>query len=66
MTDAPIPPGWGKEPLSKFMDTARHNSFATFANCPAQYGVLSAIDGVFSSPLITSLIHRNGSPHFFC
>lgn len=47
MTDISIPPGWGKDPLSEFMDTARHNSFATFSNCPSQYGVLTAIDGVY-------------------
>lgn len=45
--NAPTPPSWGKDSLSEFIDTARHNSFATFVNCSAQYGELTAIDGVY-------------------
>lgn len=45
--NTPVPPSWGKDSLSEFMDIARNNSFATFANCPAQYKILTAIDGVY-------------------
>jgi hypothetical protein len=45
--NTPVPPSWGKDSLSEFMDIARNNSFATFANCPDQYKVLSAIDGIY-------------------
>lgn len=43
----PVPPNWGKDSLSAFLDVARHNSFATFANCPAEYNLLSTLDGLF-------------------
>lgn len=41
------PPGWGKDQLSEFIDTARHNSFATFVNCPSEYRVLTEIGGLY-------------------
>jgi hypothetical protein len=42
-----VPPNWGKDPLSEFVDVARHNGFATFANCPVEYNLLSTVDGLF-------------------
>lgn len=42
-----IPPNWGKDSLSEFIDTTRHNTFATFVNCPSQYNTLKSIQDAF-------------------
>lgn len=42
-----IPPSWGKDSLSEFIDTARNNSFATFVNCSAEYDILKSIDDIY-------------------
>jgi hypothetical protein len=41
------PEGWGQDPLSAFIETARQNTFATFANLKAIYGRLRDIDLLF-------------------
>jgi hypothetical protein len=41
------PPGWGEDSLSKFIDTARHNAFATFHNLRPQYTFLKDLDQLF-------------------
>ncbi len=43
----PIPPNWGNDPLSEFIETARHNTIATFANCPNEYNILKDIHELF-------------------
>ena len=41
----PNPPnGWGADELTKFIDTARHNVYATFDNLKEEYAKLSAVD----------------------
>ena len=35
------PPGWGADEITKFIDTARGNAYASFANLKAEYGRLS-------------------------
>ena len=41
------PPGWGADPLSAFMETARENTLATFVNLPATYRLLAEVDSVY-------------------
>lgn len=52
-----IPPhGWETDYLAKFMDAARNNAYATFANLKHEYGRLSGIDAAFRK-LIDNLNH---------
>lgn len=41
------PPGWGSDELSKFINIASANTYATFHNLKAEYSKLSEIDAVF-------------------
>jgi hypothetical protein len=41
------PPGWGSDGLSKFINIASANTYATFHNLKAEYTKLSEIDVVF-------------------
>ena len=41
------PPGWGRDRLSKFIESTRKNQFATFANMQPAYAVLHEIDDCF-------------------
>lgn len=38
------PPEWGDDEITKFIDTARINAFATFVNMPVEYKRLQQID----------------------
>ena len=38
------PPKWGTDEVTQYLDTARTNAFATFANLSAEYAKLSKID----------------------
>jgi hypothetical protein len=42
------PPAWGADSLSRYLDDAAHNTLATFANLPEQYGYLAEVDQLFS------------------
>jgi hypothetical protein len=42
-----VPPMWGKDSLSAFIENAIHNTFATFSNLRPQYALLVEIDKVF-------------------
>jgi hypothetical protein len=44
-----IPLHWGDDSLSKFIEMAQHNTFATFANFPHQYKILNNIHDVYIS-----------------
>ena len=44
-----IPPGWGDDPLSAFIDKALDNTFATFHNLKSQYALLKNIHIIFDS-----------------
>ena len=52
--DSDVPEGWGADPLSEFIETARHNTFATFANLRPTYNHLATIHGVFQSVIENS------------
>ena len=47
MNSQPTPPGWGNDPLTRHLDDARGNQFATFANKRSEVIDLIAIDGMF-------------------
>ena len=42
------PPSWGEDELSEFIEGARANALATFANLPNSFGRLRDIDALFS------------------
>ncbi len=44
-----MPPGWGEDPLSAFIDNALHNTYATFHNLKPQYNLLKSIHQVFDT-----------------
>lgn len=44
---SPSPDGWGQDPLTQYLDDARGNQFATFANKRSEVIDLIAIDGMF-------------------
>lgn len=39
-----MPAGWGEDRITEFLDQARHNEIATFANKPREYGRLRDIE----------------------
>jgi hypothetical protein len=41
------PPDWSRDPLSRFLDDARHNTVAAFKHCKPQFQRLSDIDAVY-------------------
>lgn len=47
MNSQPTPPGWGNDPLTRYLDDARGSQFATFANKRSEVIDLIAIDGMF-------------------
>jgi len=47
MSSQEPPPKWAADEITKYLDTARNNSFATFDNLRPEYQKLSEIDGVF-------------------
>jgi hypothetical protein len=56
-----IPPGWGEDPLSAFIDNAQHNTYATFQNLKPQYNLLKNIHQVFDT-----VVHNlDRSPDWF-
>ena len=44
----PKPPGWGNDELSKFLENAHQNQYATFVNKRDAMAKLSAIDALFA------------------
>ena len=54
------PKDWGSDSLGKFLEDARHNMLATFANLRPQYDALAAIDRLYCQ-MIQNL---NQSPEF--
>jgi len=44
-----MPPGWGEDPLSAFIDNTLHNTYATFHNLKPQYNLLKSIHQVFDT-----------------
>ncbi len=44
-----IPPGWGQDSLSQFIENAWHNTFATFHNLKVWYTLLKDVHLVFDS-----------------
>ncbi|MBI5845320.1 MAG: hypothetical protein HZB23_11695 [Deltaproteobacteria bacterium] len=42
-----IPPGWGEDQLSNFINNAIQNSYATFHNLKAEYDLLKNINNIF-------------------
>jgi hypothetical protein len=55
------PKDWGQGSLGKYLEDARHNTVATFANCRSQYQALAAIDQLYC----TMLDNLAQSPDFF-
>jgi len=54
--DKNVPPKWGKDSLSEFIDMARNNTFATFANLPDQYNILKNIHDIYT--LVKNNLHK--------
>jgi hypothetical protein len=55
------PKDWGQGSLGEYLEDARHNTVATFANCRPQYEVHAAIDQLYC----TMLDNLTQSPDFF-
>jgi hypothetical protein len=45
------PPRWGNDEITKFLDAARGNQYATFANLSAEFQKLIAIDKTYRKSL---------------
>ena len=56
-----IPPGWGEDSLSAFIDNAQQNIYATFYNLKPHYDLLKNIHLVFDS----IILNLNRSPEWF-
>ena len=46
-SETKIPPQWGEDPLSQFIQDAWHNTYATFANLKPEFKRLQAIHSCF-------------------
>ncbi len=47
MNDHNVPVGWGRDPVTTYLDGVRSNQFATFANKQSAFADLIEIDGMF-------------------
>ena len=47
-----VPPGWGDDELSLFLEQARRNQLATFHNKKPVYDLMREIDGCFLKPIV--------------
>jgi hypothetical protein len=55
--DLPAPPGgWGEDEITTFIDKARRNSFATYANFRPEFGKVAEIDVLFRK-LVDNLLN---------
>ncbi len=45
--DVQLPPGWGRDNLAEFIETARHNTFAAFVQARPIWERLNRIDALF-------------------
>jgi hypothetical protein len=63
--ETPEPPEWGKDPLSNFIDTARHNTFATFHNLKPHYTFLKDLDQLFRLTIDSLINSPDWFPGFF-
>ncbi len=59
------PPGWGKDELTKFMDVARGNTYATFHNLPSEYRKLADIDAAYRKAIDSLLNTKDWFAAFF-
>jgi len=48
------PPDWGADPLTRFMDSARDNTYATFVHLRPAINALNEVDGTFVEALQTA------------
>ncbi len=65
MNSQPPPPGWGNDPLTRYLDDARGNQFATFANKRSEVIDLIDIDGMFRKLLDGAMNPRPFVPMTF-
>ena len=59
------PSGWGGDEITKFLDRARINSYATFANLKPEYGKLSGIDATLRKLMDNLLNTKDWFAAFF-
>lgn len=59
------PPAWGNDKLSEFIETARHNTFATFHNLKPQYNLLKDVNQLYWDIVDNLLNTRDWFPAFF-
>ena len=60
-SETKIPPQWGEDPLSQFIQDAWHNTYATFANLKPEFKRLQAIHSCFKR-IIDNLLN---TPEWF-
>src|SRR3972149_11921583 len=66
IVNLPAPPaGWGGDEVTAFIDNARLNSFATYANLRPEYGAVAEIDVVFRKLVGNLLNTRDWFAAFF-
>ena len=65
MNDFTPPPNWGKDHISDFIDQARHNTFASFANLKQRFNRLINIDKSFRTIIDNLLNSKEFIPSFF-
>ena len=66
IVNLPAPPGgWGADEVTAFIENARLNSFATYANLRLEYDKVAEIDGVFRKLVGNLLNTRDSFAAFF-
>ncbi|HUJ19313.1 MAG TPA: hypothetical protein VL197_15115 [Nitrospirota bacterium] len=65
MTLSEPPPGWGSDNLTKYLDDARHNAYASFHNLRDEYRRLSDIDTAFRKAIDSLLNTADWFAAFF-
>jgi len=51
-----LPLGWGSDSLSKFIESARHNTLAAFQKYPSTYSILKDIDLIYYELIIVNSV----------
>lgn len=47
MDEKELPPNWGADPITDFIEQARNNTFASYANLKSRYNPLVSVDKLF-------------------
>jgi hypothetical protein len=65
MKEQELPPDWGQDPITDFIEKAHHNTLASYANLKTEYNLLVKIDKLFRDIVNNLTNTREFVPSFF-